>query len=184
MPDGSDMHFEPLGALDDEAAAYHLTAILIPEILNVVRILASRNKSIMGNKHCCLRYPIVGDLEWLTGGDNISSKLLGAFDRRDVKHFSQTVDTRVTSQFGVAPTCGAVKSQLREQIIPDAERASEGQSKVAMLTDTSSSNDVEYLAGIFRAAGTGPSPCQESTAPQATSIVARTAGYAGSDLSI
>lgn len=48
MPDGSDMHFEPLGALDDEAAAYYLTAILIPEIFNVVRALASRSKKIHG----------------------------------------------------------------------------------------------------------------------------------------
>lgn len=63
----------------------NLTAILIPGISNVVRILTSRGKRIMGNEHFYLRCTIVGDPERLTGLGNLSSNLLGGSDRKDVR---------------------------------------------------------------------------------------------------
>ena len=61
---------------------------LIPEIFNVVRIMTSGLKRIMGNEHCYLRCTTVGDPERLTGCGKLSSNVPGGFDREDVRRSS------------------------------------------------------------------------------------------------
>lgn len=60
---------------------------LVPEIFNVVRMLASRGKRIMGIEHCYRRCTIVGGPERLTSQSNLSSNLPGGFDRKDMRRF-------------------------------------------------------------------------------------------------